>query len=211
MADSSLLSPEGRLDDVVLHVRPWPDGVIDKLGFDARSSYAEDFWLPVLGPSTLWLLRRFAAGFDYSPDGFDLDFAETARSIGLSDRVNRNSPFLRALNRTVQFGIARLSGHEELSVRRRLPPLSYRQVKHLSPALAERHAAWQAGRLASSAEGQSRQGAHQPALSPMEPGTVQKGPARAVGQAGVRWGSSPSLDAQLSQHRLGAERRGFGR
>lgn len=136
MADSPhLLRPEGRPDEVVLHVRLWPDDVIDKLGFDARSSYVEDFWLPVLGPSTVWLLRRFAAGFDYSPKGFDLDLAETARSIGLSDRRDRGSPFLRALNRTVQFGMAKLSGPEEFSVRRRLPPLSYRQVRHLSPAL----------------------------------------------------------------------------
>lgn len=45
-----LLRPEERLDDAVLHVRPWPDDIVDRLGFDARSSYAEDFWLPVLGP-----------------------------------------------------------------------------------------------------------------------------------------------------------------
>ena len=131
----------------VLHIRPWPDDVIDKLGFDPRSSYVEDFWLGILGPSTVWLLRRLAAGFDYSPLGFDLDLAETARSIGLSDRSSRHSPFLRAVNRTVQFGLAQLSGPEELCVRRRLPPLTYRQVQRLSPALQERHAAWQAQNL----------------------------------------------------------------
>ena len=131
----------------VLHIRPWPDDVIDKLGFDPRSPYVEDFWLGILGPSTVWLLRRLAAGFDYSPLGFDLDLAETARSIGLSDRSSRHSPFLRAVNRTVQFGLAQLSGPEELSVRRHLPPLTYRQVQRLSPALPERHAAWQAQHL----------------------------------------------------------------
>jgi hypothetical protein len=31
-------------------VRPWPDEVLDHLGFDPRSSYVEDFWLGVLGP-----------------------------------------------------------------------------------------------------------------------------------------------------------------
>lgn len=34
-------------------VRPWPDPVIDTLGHDARSMYAEVFWLPTLGPSTV--------------------------------------------------------------------------------------------------------------------------------------------------------------
>lgn len=128
----------------VLHVRPWPDGTVDELGFDPRSSYVEDFWLSILGPSTVWLLRRFAAGFDYSPAGFDLDLAETARSIGISDRSNRHAPFLRALNRTLQFGFARLSGPDQLYVRRRIPPLTRRQLRHLSPTLQARHQAWEA-------------------------------------------------------------------
>jgi hypothetical protein len=127
----------------VLHVRPWPDEILDRLGFDPRSSYVEDFWLGILGPSTVWLLRRFAAGFDFSPEGFDLDLAETARSIGISDRSNRHSPFLRAVNRTLQFGMAHLTGPDQLLVRRRIPPLTRRQLRHLSPALQARHAAWQ--------------------------------------------------------------------
>ena len=106
----------------VLHIRPWPDDVIDHMGHDPRSTYVEDYWLGLLGPSTTWLLRRLAAGFEYSPEGFDLDLAETARSLGLGDRSGRHSPFVRSINRTVQFGLALLSGPEEFSVRRRLPP-----------------------------------------------------------------------------------------
>ena len=142
---------------------------------------------------------RFAAGFDYSPAGFDLDLAETARLLGLSDRADRGSPFLRALNRTVGFGMAKLTGPEELSVRRRLPPLSHRQVGHLSPALQERHAAWQASQPVAE-------------LAESAP-AVQRGPARPAGQALGRLGSSPSLDAQLSRHvRPGAGRaQGFER
>lgn len=201
MADlQQLLKPEGRLDEVVLHVRPWRDDAVDQAGFDPRSPYAEDFWLPVLGPSTLWLLRRFAAGFDYSPEGFDLDLAETARSLGLSERAGRGSPFLRALNRTVGFGMAKLTGPEELSVRRRVPPLNNRQVGHLSPALQERHAAWRASRPVTAGLAESA-----PA--------VQRGPARPPGQDRGRPDSSPSLDAQLSrQARPSAGRaEGFGR
>ena len=127
----------------VLQVRPWRDEILDRLGFDPRSSYVEDYWLGVLGPSTVWLLRRFAAGFDYSPEGFELDLAETARSLGLGDRSGRHSPFVRSVNRTIQFGLARLSGPDELSVRRRLPPLNHGHLKRLSPSLRARHAAWQ--------------------------------------------------------------------
>src|SRR5688572_3024262 len=44
-------------------------------GHDPRSPYVERFWLGVLGPSTTWLLRCLAYGFDGQPDGFDLDLA----------------------------------------------------------------------------------------------------------------------------------------
>ena len=32
-----------------LHVRAWPDEVLDQLGFDPRSAYVEDYWLGILG------------------------------------------------------------------------------------------------------------------------------------------------------------------
>jgi hypothetical protein len=137
MRPQLLFAPE------VLHVRPWPDEVIDHIGWDPRSSYVEDYWLGILGPSTTWLLRRLAAGFDYCPEGFDLDLGETARSLGLGDRSGRHSPFVRSINRTVQFGLAQLSGPDELAVRRRLPSLSRAQQCRLSPALQARHSAWQ--------------------------------------------------------------------
>ncbi|HYA45754.1 MAG TPA: hypothetical protein VED59_09105 [Acidimicrobiales bacterium] len=139
----------------VLHIRPWPDQVIDHLGYDPRSAYVEDYWLGILGPSTTWLLRRIAAGFEYSPDGFDLDLAETARSLGLGDRSGRNSPFLRAINRTVQFGLAQVTGPDELAVRRRVPPLNRAQLYRLSPALRARHDAWQELRLSRCSCGQA--------------------------------------------------------
>ena len=36
-----------------LTIKPWPDPVIDTLGHDPRSRYAETFWLPTLGPPTV--------------------------------------------------------------------------------------------------------------------------------------------------------------
>src|SRR5690606_39590949 len=51
-----------------LRIVAWPDAVIDQLGHDPRSSYAERFWLPILGPSTYLFLRRVVAGLDDQPD-----------------------------------------------------------------------------------------------------------------------------------------------
>jgi hypothetical protein len=126
-----LFRVDRRLHGLLLHIRPWSDDVVEKLGFHPRSSYVEDFWLGILGPSTTWLLRRLAAGFEYSPDGFALNLAETARSLGLGDRSGQHSPSVRSINRTVQFGLAQVSGPEELSVRRRLPPLNRAQLLRL--------------------------------------------------------------------------------
>src|SRR4051795_11441772 len=64
-----------------LSIRPWPDGVIDALGHDPRSQYVERFWLGILGPSTTWLLRRFAAGLEDEPAGYDLQLADTAQAL----------------------------------------------------------------------------------------------------------------------------------
>jgi hypothetical protein len=153
-----------------LIIRPWVDEVIDQLGFDPRSPYVERFWLGVLGPSTTWFLRRIAAGFDVEPTGFDLALAETARSLGLGDRGGRHSPFLRAVNRTIQFGMATAVGGGELLVRRRIPPLARRQVDRLSAEVQADHQRWQQEQLREApAEAQRRRG-RQMALSLVELG-----------------------------------------
>src|SRR5438874_7497315 len=98
-----------------LHVRPWPDPVIDAVGHDPRSSYVERFWLGILGPSTTWLLRRLAAGLEAQPSGFSLCLSETAQSLGLGHKGGRHSPFVRALARCVQFDLAQPQGDDMLA------------------------------------------------------------------------------------------------
>jgi hypothetical protein len=150
-----------------LPVRPWTDPVIDTLGFDPRSSYVERFWLGILGPSTTWLLRRLAAGFDRQPDGFDLPLADTARELGLGDKGGRHSPFVRALWRSCQFELARVAG-STLEVRRRLPPLNRRQSQRLPDGLRSDHEAWQAAQLGAPAAEAARRRARTLALTLLE-------------------------------------------
>ena len=47
-----------------IRVTPWPDPVLDVLGHDPRSWYAETFWLPTLGPTALLLMRHLADRFE---------------------------------------------------------------------------------------------------------------------------------------------------
>jgi hypothetical protein len=183
-----------------LSIRPWPDPVIDRLGHDPRSPYVERFWLGILGPSTTWLLRRFAAGLDEHPGGFDLDLAETARALGLGDKFGRNSPFIRALYRCCQFHLASAHG-STLEVRRRVPPLNRQQVARLSPRLQQAHQAWvdDAGRQTPE---QLRQRARRLALSLFELGEDVESTERQL----HRWRFHPALAREatawaLQRHR----------
>ncbi len=147
-----------------LTVVPWTDPVIDALGHDPRSPYVETYWLAVLGPSTTWLLRRLAFRLEAEPDGFSLDLAEMARSLGLGAKGGRHSPFVRTLARCVDFGLAKVDSCKSLAVRRRLPPLNRRQVLHLPESLQRGHRQWEDAELRFSEAGQ-RQRARQLALS----------------------------------------------
>ena len=146
--DAEMAAPD---DDVVdrLRVVGWPDPVIDRLGHDPRSWYVEHFWLPVIGPTSTWLLRRCAAGLDMAPAGLALGREETARALGLGTKQGRHSPFARALARCVTFEVARWQGADTVAVRRMLPPLPRRHLLRLPPRLQRMHEAWAAthGRL----------------------------------------------------------------
>jgi hypothetical protein len=172
-----------------LLIRPWPDDVIDALGFDPRSAYVETYWLGILGPSTTWLMRRLVAGLDGSPEGFELPLAETARQLGLGDRGGRHSPFLRAMARTIQFDLAQAQGEGILAVRRRVPPLSRRQVMRLSPALQEAHQRWQEEQLRVPTGEQQRRRTRQLALSLVELGEDVESAERHL----LRWRYHPAL------------------
>src|SRR3954454_5624564 len=80
-----------------LAVRPWPDAVVDEVGPDPRPSYVERFWLSLLGPTSVLLLRRLAHELELQPAGFDLLVEDTARSLGVGTKGGRSSPVARAL------------------------------------------------------------------------------------------------------------------
>ena len=172
-----------------LSVEAWADPVVDELGHDPRSTYVERFWLPVLGPSTVWLLRRLADGLDEHPEGFELDLAETARALGVGMRGGRNSPMVKTIERTCRFGAARMYGAGGLAVRRRLAPLTRAQVERLPDPLREEHAAWLARPRGGTTVDRLRERARALALSMLELG---EGPDACERQL-HRWRFHPAL------------------
>jgi len=130
-----------------LLVRPWEDPVLDQQGHDPRGSYAETFWLPLLGPSATLLARRFAQGFELDPDGFSLPADDAARSLGLGAKGGRRSPFNRTLGRLAQFRLVHLDAEDVVLARRRFPGLSRTQVSKLPASLREAHETYRAAEL----------------------------------------------------------------
>ena len=125
-----------------VRVMPWPDAVLDTIGHDPRSWYAETFWLPTLGPTSLLLLRHLADRFEQAPQGIDLPVTDTAVALGLGPRGGPSSPLMKSLQRLQQFDLACSDGETQIAVRRALPPIHRRHVKRLPAGLQAQHAEW---------------------------------------------------------------------
>ena len=104
--------------DAHLRVVAWLDPIADPHGVHPCSRYVELYWLPMIGPSTTWLLRRLSYGLEMHRAGLAIDLVEMARSMGLGERMGKNSPFRRALQRLCVFELARAHGPDGLAVRR---------------------------------------------------------------------------------------------
>ena len=118
----------------LVRITPWPDPVLDALGHDPRSWYAETFWLPTLGPTALLLLRHLADRFEEQPGGLTLPIADTAAALGLGPREGEQSPLVRSLKRLQQFELAMVNEPDAIAVRRTLPPIHRRHVRRLPVA-----------------------------------------------------------------------------
>jgi hypothetical protein len=121
--------------------------VSTRRGYDAQSSYVERFWLPVLGPSTTFLIRHLNMHLAGEGEGVILDAALTARALGLGEHPGRHAPFLRSIRRAIDYDLVSVSERDEnspesevqLLVRRLVPVLSNRLAERLPEPLAREH------------------------------------------------------------------------
>jgi hypothetical protein len=154
----------------VLSVKPWPDPLIDTLGYDPRSRYVETFWLPTLGPTALLLLRHLADRFDRQPDGVELTVSDTSHALGLGQRDGTSSPIVRTLGRLAQFDLACDDGVGTVAVRRNIPPVNRRHLRRLPVALQAAHAEWAEAQLAEPPLATARRNARRVAFTLLEQG-----------------------------------------
>lgn len=175
-----------------LHLTAWVDPLVDRLGHDPRSAYVEQFWLGILGPSTVWFLRHCAHRLDEHADGFDLTLSLLAEQLGIGHRGGRNSPMTRAVLRACRFGAARPVERGILEVRRHLAPLNQRQVERLPEPLRARHAAYQIQELGRDDVENQRARARRLALGLVECGDRFDDAELQLG----RWRFHPSIAAE---------------
>ncbi len=128
----------------LLRVQAWEDPGVDPWGHDPRGTYVERFWLPVVGPSGLWLVRRLAGLLDADPSGFDLDPLDTAHRLGIGGPDSRRAPLDRALSRAERFGLLRRPLPGLIEVRRRLASVPAYRVARFPAGLRAEHERWQA-------------------------------------------------------------------
>ena len=134
--------------ETTAHIVPWTDPLVERSGHPIGDPYVEIFWLPVLGPTASWLLRRLAGGLEHEPDGYMLDLPDLARSLGVGWAPGRNNPFARALQRCAMFGAVNelaVVPVRTIAVRRMLPRVPERHLSRLPDALRVAHHDWLSG------------------------------------------------------------------
>jgi hypothetical protein len=181
-----------------LTIVPWVDPIVDTIGHDPRSRYAETFWLPALGPTSLLLLRHLADRFDESfgaRHGIQVGVADTSRALGVGTGDGHQSPIVRTLARLEQFDLATDAGSNTVAVRRNLPPLARRQLQRLPLSLQALHREWMAARLNEPPHAEARQRARRLALRLVEQGDDPDCVERALGAVGYH----PAVSAEAAR------------
>jgi hypothetical protein len=103
----------------------------------ALSEYVETAWLPIIGPSAVFAVRRLAMRLEESPGGIDVDVADFGFSLGLGRSAAARSAVVRTLNRMIDYRWARIDA-EVYKVRVVLPRLNARQQRAVNRSAPSR-------------------------------------------------------------------------
>src|SRR5437764_3571118 len=114
-------------DAIDLHADPHPLAAVRQAGFPLDHPYLEQCWTPVVGPSSVLLLRHCAWLWrDAMP--LRIPVEALAAELGLGKGTSRNSPIWRTIDRLVRFGFATLREPAELRIYTEVPPLAPRHL-----------------------------------------------------------------------------------
>lgn len=121
-----------------LHGVPHPQPQVHQVGFPLDHAYVEQCWAPVIGPTSVLLLRRVPALWREGMPA-EVDVAELAQSLGLGNSTGRSGTMQHTLERLERFRFASFSGPDDLDVFTEAPPLSSRHLERLPAWTFKRH------------------------------------------------------------------------
>jgi hypothetical protein len=157
-----------------LTVQRWADPVVEKWGFSVNSVYSEAVLLPILGPASVFCLRRLSAWATANPTGVEVDTRQLARDLGLGDNLGRNAAITRTVRRLCHFDMTRWAG-DQLWVRTSVAPVPERHLARLSPGIVQLHQSMvdrQLARGGVASSGRARSGGVTAASGSARPGTA---------------------------------------
>lgn len=129
------MEPPTSLD---IHPVPHPSLEVHRAGFPLEHPYVEQCWTPILGPSSVLLLRR-AAYLWRAQTPAQVDPQELAAQLGLGHRGGQRSPFARTIQRVVRFRFAEWSDPTSLAVYSEVRPLRERELERVPEWCARQH------------------------------------------------------------------------
>ena len=127
------------LEFIDLYTTPHPVATVERVGFPLDHAYIEQCWGPIVGPSSVALLRhcvwRWQDAVPARVRGGDL-----AAEIGLGRGTTANGPVWHTMTRLERFGLVTLGeAGSEMRVYTQVPPLGPRQLDRLTGWSRARH------------------------------------------------------------------------
>lgn len=128
-----------RTDLIRLHAASHPSVEVRRAGFPLDHPYLEQCWTPILGPTSVVLLRRIPQLWREHDLTVEIPTGELAASIGLGKSHGRHGAMWRSLDRISRFRFAEPSGPGEIDVFTEFPPVGQRQLERLPAWNRRRH------------------------------------------------------------------------
>ena len=123
---------------VEVHPAPHPKLEVHRAGFPLDHPYIEQCWTPVLGPSSVLLLRRMPWLWREATPA-QVDIGELGAQLGLGRGDGRHSPIGRTMERIVRFRFANWSAPGALDVFTEVAPLPQRHLDRVPRWCVDRH------------------------------------------------------------------------
>jgi hypothetical protein len=132
--------------DIRLTRGPNPSNTARAYAISPLDPYVEWCWTPVVGPTTVALVRRVAALVDAGEARISCPDMGRLLGIQATDELSPSSPLTRTMRRAQQFGLAfwgpdRPGEYVTFGIYDQMPVLRARNLQRLPLILRERHAA----------------------------------------------------------------------